>query len=273
MIRSEFLRRTVTALFIGAFTLVPVIYAAWTYLVWLCFIHFMCIFEFFRLERTDAHPQRMWLVPGSLTLWLGGTGYLVLEGKPIWMSLAILPVVLAVLLMFQLLRHREIDALHHQAKMIWAAAGYISISLWSGCFFIQTPYVFQWILIPILLIWVNDIGAYLCGSRWGRHKIAPAVSPGKSAEGTLGGALFAVAGALLLAAVWPQVPKGYVLFLGFLTPPFALAGDLMESALKRKAGVKDSGTLLPGHGGLLDRYDSFLFVLPVAVLGYFIFAP
>jgi phosphatidate cytidylyltransferase len=72
--------------------------------------------------------------------------------------------------------------------------------------------------------------------------------------------------------IWPALPVNYIILLSLTTPFFALAGDLWESLLKRNAGVKDSGKILPGHGGILDRYDSFLFVLPVAALAYFIFA-
>ena len=111
----------------------------------------------------------------------------------------------------------------------------------------------------------------MIGSQWGKRKIAPAISPGKSVEGTIGGGVVTLLTGFALTKIWPEVPFQYVLLLSITVPFFALAGDLWESALKRTAGVKDSGNLLPGHGGILDRYDSLLFVMPIAALTYYIF--
>lgn len=272
-IQSELLRRSITAIFIGAFTLVPVIYASWSFILWLCIVHFLCVVEYMRVEKwDDAHPSS-YILPIGLTLWLAGAGYLALTGKTMWISLAVLPVVLSVLMLLRLIRQPMVDQIHHQGKTMSSAAAYLTLSLWTGCWLAGPSYQYKWVLIPIVLIWMNDTGAYVFGKRWGKRKIAAAISPGKSLEGTLGGAASALLLAFVLTRVWPEIPAEYIWFLGILTPPFALAGDLYESALKRKAGLKDSGTFLPGHGGFLDRYDSFLFVLPVAVLGYFIFAP
>jgi phosphatidate cytidylyltransferase len=111
----------------------------------------------------------------------------------------------------------------------------------------------------------------MIGSQWGKRKIAPLISPGKSFEGSLGGGIATLLVGWIFHVIWPEVPIYFIAFLSFTTPLFALAGDLWESALKRNAGVKDSGRLLPGHGGILDRYDSLLFVMPIAALAYFIF--
>jgi phosphatidate cytidylyltransferase len=115
-----------------------------------------------------------------------------------------------------------------------------------------------WVFI---VTWSTDIGAYFAGRRFGRRKLAPAISPGKTVEGLYGG----IAAATVLGAAWAFVTH---LGLGLLVlaPLFAgaaQAGDLFESAMKRRAGVKDSGTWLPGHGGVLDRLDG---LVPVAVL-------
>jgi phosphatidate cytidylyltransferase len=156
-------------------------------------------------------------------------------------------------------------------KTVFAAALYIGLPILIGCMFIIFEYSWRLVLVPVILIWLNDIGAYLIGSLWGKHKIAPAISPGKSIEGTIGGGVLTLLTGFILSKLWPEIPSGYIWFLSLTTPFFALAGDLWESAIKRTAGVKDSGHLLPGHGGILDRYDSLLFVLPVAALAYFIF--
>lgn len=122
-----------------------------------------------------------------------------------------------------------------------------------------------WILLLVLGVWSYDTGAYLVGRKIGRHKFLVHISPAKSIEGLVGGlAATTVVTGLLLGALG-QNPLGAVL-LGPLLGLAAQAGDLAESMLKRAAGAKDSGTLIPGHGGILDRIDSFLFAGPVVAL-------
>ena len=120
---------------------------------------------------------------------------------------------------------------------------------------------FELLLWTFLVTWSTDIGAYFAGRRFGRRKLAPAISPGKTVEGLYGG----IVAAALIGGVWTLATHlGRPLLL--LAPIFALAaqaGDLFESGLKRRAGVKDSGSWLPGHGGVLDRLDG---LVPVAVL-------
>ncbi len=122
----------------------------------------------------------------------------------------------------------------------------------------------HWLMYGLLLSWTGDIGAYYIGRRFGRHKLAPRVSPNKSWEG----AAASVATSVLLAGTYawrflPEVPLTAVLILTAVANAAGQVGDLAESAIKRGAGVKDSGTILPGHGGFLDRVDSTLFALPV----------
>jgi phosphatidate cytidylyltransferase len=149
-----------------------------------------------------------------------------------------------------------------------------------GCFiaivalFLHSP----WYLLSVMaIVWVADIGAYFSGKAFGRHKLAPSISPGKSWEGAIGGWL----AVLLLAAlstlpallgdtfaVRVQARWGWIGMLAVMTLLVAasIVGDLFESQLKRRAGVKDSSRLLPGHGGVLDRVDALIPVLPLAVL-------
>ncbi|HUX23279.1 MAG TPA: phosphatidate cytidylyltransferase [Burkholderiales bacterium] len=134
------------------------------------------------------------------------------------------------------------------------------------------------LLLLMSVAWISDTAAYFAGRRFGRHKLAPSISPGKTWEG-IGGALLAVgAYAVLWSFAWqayfPQVfmstrfgAFGILLFL-WLLAAMGIYGDLFESAMKRRAGVKDSGALLPGHGGVLDRIDALTAVLPLAALVY-----
>jgi phosphatidate cytidylyltransferase len=122
-----------------------------------------------------------------------------------------------------------------------------------------------WVLVLLLTVWTFDTAAYAVGRRFGQRHFIPHISPGKTVEGTLGGMLGAViVCALLVAAVGRPPLAGLV--LGLAIAVAAQVGDLAESMLKRAAGAKESGRLIPGHGGLLDRIDSFLFAAPVAYL-------
>lgn len=122
------------------------------------------------------------------------------------------------------------------------------------------------------IVWGADIGAYFAGRAWGRNKLAPSVSPGKTREGAWGGAVLALAVVLPVAALWlPVSGAGLALFvlLAVVCVLVSILGDLVESAFKRVAGIKDSGALLPGHGGVLDRVDSLLAVAPLFALGLY----
>lgn len=117
-----------------------------------------------------------------------------------------------------------------------------------------------------LLVWVNDTGAYFTGRWLGRRKLLPKVSPNKTVEGLLGGVLLTMLLGWLLSRWWHFLDRGEWLSLALLVAVASTLGDLLESAFKRARGVKDSGTLLPGHGGVLDRFDGLLLAIPVYTL-------
>lgn len=129
----------------------------------------------------------------------------------------------------------------------------------------------HWLMYALILNWAGDIGAYYVGRRFGAHKLAPRVSPKKSQEGAVASVVTSVliAGAYLVKFL-PSVPLWHAIALTAAANIAGQLGDLTESAMKRGAGVKDSGAILPGHGGFLDRVDSTLFALPV-VYGYLVF--
>jgi phosphatidate cytidylyltransferase len=118
--------------------------------------------------------------------------------------------------------------------------------------------------------WASDTFAFFIGSKFGKHKLAPAVSPGKTWEGVIGGAVGAILALLALGFLW-RLPLLHSALIGLFIGAVAPLGDLVESAMKRFAGVKDSGRLLPGHGGILDRFDSILFTVPTVYYYIYIF--
>jgi phosphatidate cytidylyltransferase len=150
-----------------------------------------------------------------------------------------------------------------QQRIALAAAGFIVLVPAALALAALPPLQ---VLAVLVLVWVADTAAYFVGRKWGRRKLAPSISPGKSWEGAWGG----IAGALAYAIICGGLAGGVAwipLVAGAaLLAVLSIVGDLFESAAKRQAGVKDSGTLLPGHGGILDRIDSATATLPLAAL-------
>ena len=137
-------------------------------------------------------------------------------------------------------------------------------------------YSFVYPLSVFVFLWMNDTGAYLCGSLLGRHKLFPRVSPGKSWEGSIGGGVLVVGIAVLIWWLLDKYAIGHANLnvwhwagLGLTVVVFGTWGDLVESLFKRTLGIKDSGNILPGHGGMLDRFDSSLLAIPAAVVYLF----
>lgn len=120
----------------------------------------------------------------------------------------------------------------------------------------------QILMLVFVLLWANDTFAYLTGRLLGKHKLFERISPGKTIEGSLGGMVLTMVGVAVFSHFVDWLPMGVAVGMGLVAVVFGTLGDLCESMLKRQAGVKDSGRLIPGHGGILDRFDSLLFALP-----------
>jgi phosphatidate cytidylyltransferase len=131
-----------------------------------------------------------------------------------------------------------------------------------------------YVIMLLVFLWLNDGGAFFAGTGWGRHKLIPAVSPNKTVEGAIGGIFLTLVGAMLVkelaillesfnVALFPSLAYSTYVLIGLGIGVAGQVGDLCESYLKRDAGLKDSGNLLPGHGGFLDRFDSLIFTAPL----------
>ncbi|HRH37582.1 MAG TPA: phosphatidate cytidylyltransferase, partial [Flavobacteriales bacterium] len=141
---------------------------------------------------------------------------------------------------------------------------YIALPMAAAVFLVMQGTM---ILIGFMcLLWTNDTGAYLVGKPLGKHKLMPLVSPGKSWEGLIGGVVLTMGVAWFIGTHHHELSLKAWLIAGFAISISATVGDLFESAMKRAAGVKDSGSIMPGHGGVLDRFDGYLFAAPVMVV-------
>ena len=138
-----------------------------------------------------------------------------------------------------------------------------------SCFNGESPYY----AIPLaiyIFIWANDTGAYLCGSLLGKHKLFPRISPKKSWEGSIGGAILTIACAVVITHFYTFMNVWQWIGMALVVVVFGTFGDLTESMIKRQLGIKDSGKILPGHGGILDRLDSMLFAIPAVIVYIYI---
>ena len=265
----------------------------WTFGLFFAAVQAIMLWEFYRMMRAGhLHPAAViGLSTGLLvflgTFWFAHTGYGT-GGDPapgldaffqaingfvnglylrlLWTGLAVLiPVVL-------LLRE----------MLVWprypSPLGNAGVTL-MGVFYISMPmallsllaqgsqgYDYRRIFGLLFLVWASDIGAYATGKAFGKHKLAPQISPGKTWEGWAGGFALTLVVGWALGYLLPDLPLLHRLVAAGVVAVFGPLGDLAESMLKRSVGVKDSGSIMPGHGGLLDRFDAFLLALPVLAL-------
>lgn len=223
--------------------------------------------EFYRLVRTAGfRPERgpgVVLAIVTLAVLLAAA----LGRLPAWAPW-LLPPAVALVLVVELYRSAHPQPFVNVA-LTWAGVAYVAVplGLLPTLAFGPDGRFSGWpVLGLVLLIWAADTGAYAAGRMWGRRKLFPRHSPGKTWEGWLGGAVLALATGWGLAR-WAPAPLSLTQWLGAaaLVAVFGVWGDLAESMLKRSLGVKDSGSLLPGHGGVLDRFDSLLLATPFVV--------
>lgn len=268
-------RRTVTAIVYGV-VVIAALFAPWpifavlvAILATLGYIELRGLFKF--------RSYQPWLSGVLFTLAFVGAHTLTLAVLPLTTTVLAIVVLFGVVtilvLMRRAARHRTVPGMLG-AVFTLAGAAYVGlgfgflIELWLARDAATRGWLGDlpvWLLLALVPTWVGDSAAYLVGSRVGRRKIAPAISPGKTWEGTLAGFGAAAVAALFIAAS-AGLTLGPTLLVAALVGPVGFLGDLFESGIKRVAGAKDSGTLFPGHGGVLDRIDSLIFVAPAVAL-------
>ena len=183
----------------------------------------------------------------------------------------ILVCLIVVLAILSLVRYERGDI---QASLTFALHLASTLYLgWLGGYFISLAHLPQgkwWLIITMIIIWFADMGAYFIGRRFGRHKITPRLSPNKSWEGYLGGIVFGVFVGIVLSLLLSKtrlflgMSLVHSVMLSFLISAITIFGDVFISMLKRVAGIKDSGRMIPGHGGILDRFDTWIWAVTIA---------
>lgn len=273
----NFIIRTITGILFVA-VLVSSFLRPQTMVLLFALVTGMTIWEFTGLvnQREEVVVNRMISTVAGVYLFFAMAGFC----SELTPSAVFIPYLVSILyLMVAELYLRNEDPIHDWAHTMMAQL-YIALpfSLLNTLAFHSTlhGYISYDPILPLsvfVFLWINDSGAYLCGSLLGKHKLFPRISPGKSWEGSIGGGILVIAVALLVwyltdlyqlnnLGLTPLAWSG----LGLTVVIFGTWGDLVESLFKRTLGIKDSGNILPGHGGMLDRFDSSLLAIPAAVV-------
>lgn len=230
----------------------------------------LSLFEFYQLidRHANVKTSKPLNIGGGLLLFLATVCYF-LTGYVYGYA----GVVIYILILFisELYLKKE-NPIQSVAYSLFGIA-YIALPLALAVSLVTSPareFRFEYLLALFVFIWLNDTFAYLTGMMFGKHRLFERISPNKSWEGFFGGLIFASASSLLFYHFFPVMPM--IAWIGFavIVVIAGTLGDLFESLLKRTLGVKDSGNMIPGHGGILDRFDSTLFAIP-AVFVYLIF--
>lgn len=232
-------------------------------------LFFLCVltgglFEFYDLtKKSEIHPYKWIGIAAGILLF--GISFLVSSGKlPAKAYLVFFPFLLFFFIA-ELYRRKEHPTENIASGMLGVIYIAVPISLSNLIVFDgNTNYSPNQMIALLILIWIYDSGAYFFGVSMGKHRLFERISPKKSWEGALGGILVTLAASFFIAK-YVQIDLIHWLVITFLVVIVSTFGDLSESLLKRQFGLKDSGQLIPGHGGLLDRFDSLLFSIPVFV--------
>lgn len=256
--------RSLTAVFFVIALIGSALLGQTVFSVLLLIITVLSLNEFATIVTSDIVKPALWptIVAGVITYGLFAANAMgLMDAKGL---LAIIPFVF-ILFIVELWRNKA----NPFTNIAFSLLGIIYISLPLGLvmyFFdpvvLSGPYHYGIVLGFLAILWLNDTGAYFVGSLIGKHKLFERISPGKTWEGSVGGVIFALLAAWGLSFLFRQLDPLHWMILAIIIVISGTLGDLVESMLKRSLGIKDSGDILPGHGGMLDRFDSILLSAP-----------
>lgn len=259
------LEQRVIAAFVGGAIFIGAIYLnEWTYFAVFLVLTLLGMVEFYRLLGIKGFEpnQKIGLLTG------GGLFVAVFLIQKELLPLRILflmPALMALVFVVELYRKKALPFVNISVTLVGVLYVAVPFSLLSLLGFLGEQYSWHVILGCLLLIWAADTGAYFVGKNFGRRKLMERISPAKTWEGWAGGVLLSLLVAWGLSVFFTDLNLLQWLVIGLIVSVFGVLGDLVESMLKRGLEVKDSGTLIPGHGGILDRFDSLLMVVPFVV--------
>jgi phosphatidate cytidylyltransferase len=279
---NNFTSRTITGLSLAFGIVISLVISRWLFAGILLLVVILGLIEFYGMVSSEnVRPQKIYgtvagalwytcyaLVALSPNLFIGfyriGAGFLML----------ILPILLMFIVpVIEIFRNRPNPVLN--LAYTWLGMLYIPLTL-SCLIILANRLSAEFMGIPamllgyFLIVWIYDTGAYLFGSRFGKHKFFERISPKKTWEGIIAGVLVALAATTGFSFIVPEVPRAEWFILAGIIIVFGTFGDLFESLIKRSLNLKDSGSILPGHGGILDRFDTVFLSAPFVFLFYII---
>lgn len=267
---KTFTTRTITAAIFVAVLLSCILFHAVSFTMLFLIISIWGLYEFYILsEKLGAKPYK-WL-GYLLALFIYGSNLLsyntLLSATSLLAAIIVCVFLVFIRALFDTDEHSFKNITYTLTGVMYAVVPFVLLNKIAGVNLTsQINYNPHYVLGIILLIWTNDVCAYLVGSFFGKHKLFERVSPKKTWEGTVGAAILTIGASFLIAQWFDELELVHWIVIAMLVSIFGTIGDLVESMFKRQAGVKDSGKIMPGHGGILDRFDSLLFVSPFIFL-------
>ena len=267
MSKSNLITRTITALLYGLMLIASLVINHYTFYIFFFVVLVLGLKEFYQLaEKKDVKPQKILGFIMAIGMYI--SSYLVhVNEKMCYLTLNLVLAITFLLFAVELFRNKEISFVN--IGITFLGIIYIALPLSLLTFLAYDTnyqYSYHLILSIFILVWLSDVGGYFAGINFGKHKLLERISPKKTWEGVAGGLALSIIGSYILGQLFPIMNIYMWLLLGVLVCLSSVIGDLIESMLKRSAKIKDSGNLLPGHGGILDRFDSVLFVIPIVYI-------
>ena len=253
--------RAITGFFFVAVMLGSVLLGAYAFTLFFLVLSILSVEEFYRLVSTDSvSPQKRWGLALVLCVYMAVSMHY-FQGEHLRYVLIAIPV--SLLIIIAELYRKRINPFHNIAYTFFG----VFYAALPFCFFYAMAfdggeYSYHYPLAILLMLWGNDTGAYVFGMKLGKHKLFERHSPKKTWEGFFGGMITSLITAFIISLYFHELPLMHWLVISLIVVVFGSLGDLSESMLKRSFATKDSGNLLPGHGGLLDRFDGLLFAAP-----------
>ena len=254
--------RAITGFFFVAVMLASVLLGAYAFTLFFLILSVLSVEEFYRLVRTESvKPQKRWGLALTISIYLPVSLYF-FKGEPLIYTLICVP--LTILILVAELYRNHPNPFHNVAFTLFGVLyAAVPFCFFYGLAFTNGNYSCHYPLGFLLLLWASDTGAYLFGVNFGKHKLFERHSPKKTWEGFFGGMLTSVIVAIVLSFYFPELALIHWIAISIIIVAGGTLGDLSESMLKRSLSAKDSGTLLPGHGGILDRFDGLLLAAPL----------
>jgi len=277
---SNFWARTITGLSMAFILLAALYFSGWIFATIFLLITLAGLWEFYGLvSGENVHPQKIYGTAAGALVYLITTCFFFIPGGTsgglLWKNAPVITIVITLFLpfIFEIFRKKSAPLTNISITIlgiIYISVPFALLNAFSKQDQVQFHGIPEFLTGYFILTWLYDTAAYLYGKQFGKHKFFERISPKKTWEGTIAGVIVAFLTSLALSLLFRDLSQGNWLILTFIVVIFGTFGDLVESLFKRGLHVKDSGTILPGHGGILDRFDTMLISSPFVFVYFYL---